>query len=247
MTMLRVVIADDEPLALERLSHALRSMPDVTLVGSATNGRDALALIAAERPDVALLDIQMPAGTGLDVAAALGGEASRPDIVFLTAFDRHAVDAFDLDATDYLLKPLNIARLRQALERVRRRRGASMAADVPISDAKGFWVQGRQGMTHVPLDDIQWIEAAKDYVLLHTRTRAHIVRATMQSIEAQFDAATLMRVHRSALVRPGAVRALHAGASGATLVLEDDVGVAVGPSHLHRVREVFGGLGQKAR
>jgi len=243
MTTLRVVAADDEPLALERLSHALRQMPDVALVGTATNGRDALALIAAERPDVALLDIQMPAGTGLDVAAALDGE-SRPDIVFLTAFDRHAVDAFELDATDYLLKPLNIARLRQALDRVRRRRGASMTTDGPMSDAGGFWVQGRQGMTHVALDDIQWIEAAKDYVLLHTRTRAHIVRATMQSIETQFDSTTLMRVHRSALVRPGAVRALHSGASGATLVLADDVGVAVGPSYLHRVREAFAGLGR---
>ena len=241
MTTLRIVIADDEPLALERLAHALRSMPDVTLVGSATNGRDALALIAAENPDVALLDIQMPAGTGLDVAAALSG-ASRPDIIFLTAFDRHAVDAFELDATDYLLKPLNIARLRQALDRVRRRRGTSSVQDAPAADAKGFWVQGRQGMTHVPLDDIQWIEAAKDYVLLHTRTRAHIVRATMQSIESQFDENTLLRVHRSALVRPGAVRALHASASGATLVLDDDVGVAVGPSYVHRVREAFPGL-----
>jgi DNA-binding LytR/AlgR family response regulator len=241
---LRVVIADDEPLALQRLRLAFRDIPDAEVVGEATNGLEALDLIAELKPDLAVLDIQMPGRTGLGVAAALPAER-RPEIVFLTAYDSHALDAFDVEAADYVLKPLRLERLRQAVERARRRRGSATPLQAPTApDASagddGFWIQGRQGLVHAPLARIEWIEAAKDYVLLHTPTRSHILRATMQSIEKRFPPPILVRVHRSALVRPGAVRRLDVSSAGRpALVLADDVAVPVGPSYLSASEAMF--------
>jgi DNA-binding LytR/AlgR family response regulator len=239
--VLRVVVADDEPLSLERLVLAFGDIADAEIVGAATNGLQALQMIEDLKPDLAVLDIQMPGRTGLGVAAALPHDG-RPEIVFLTAFDSHAVDAFDVDAADYVLKPLRLERLRQAVERARRRRarGAPPAPDshdAPAGD--GFWVQGRQGLVRVPLGDIDWIEAAKDYVLLHTPNRSHMLRATMASIEAGFPPPVLLRVHRSALVRPGAVQSLQAVGSAGALVLTHGVAVPVGPSYWPEVSRRF--------
>ncbi len=240
---LRVVIADDEPLALERLALAFRDIEGAEVVGAAANGLEALDLIAALRPDLAVLDIQMPGRTGLGVAGALPPN-DRPEIIFLTAFDSHAVDAFDVEAADYVLKPLRLERLRQAVERARRRRhGPGRDAPEPPQPAPadgaldGFWVQGRDGLVRVGLEQISWIEAAKDYVLLHTASRSHILRATMSSIAAQHPPPALLRVHRSALVRPAAVRALRtSGAGGQVLILADGAAVPVGPSYQRQTR-----------
>jgi DNA-binding LytR/AlgR family response regulator len=240
---LRVVLADDEPLALERLQHAFRDIPATEIAGSASNGVQALEMITALKPDLAILDIQMPGRTGLRVAAAVPLE-ERPEIIFLTAYDNHAVDAFDLDAADYVLKPLQLDRLRQAVERARRRRFAlapkapppEVVAEPQADPADSFWVSGRQGLIRVPLEQVDWIEAAKDYVLLHTATRSHMLRATMASIEGRFPPPALVRVHRSALVRPQAVQAIHPSPSGAgAVVLADGVAVPIGPSYQHEV------------
>lgn len=245
---LRVVIADDEPLALERLALAFRDIEGAEVVGAAANGLEALDLIASLRPDLAVLDIQMPGRTGLGVASALPPGA-RPEIVFLTAYDGHAVDAFDVEAADYVLKPLRLERLRQAVERARRRRLGggrdAVAPSAPSSDAplEGVWVQGREGMVRVALEQISWIEAAKDYVLLHTASRSHIMRATMASIAEQFPPPALLRVHRSAMVRPAAVQALQtSGAGGQVLILADGAIVPVGPSYQRQTRAWLAGL-----
>jgi DNA-binding LytR/AlgR family response regulator len=244
---LRIVVAEDEPLALERLLRALADMSGIEILGSAENGLEAARLIETLKPDLAILDIQMPGRTGLGVAAGLPLEA-RPEIIFLTAYDSHAVDAFDVDAADYLLKPLRVDRLRQAIERVRRRRASgpppqAAAAVEPAPAAapgpQGFWLQGRSGLFLVPVAEVEWVQAAKDYVLLHTSTRSHILRATMASIEREYGEA-LMRVHRSALVSPGAVRSLQTTPSGgAALLLGDEVAVQVGPSYLPDVLARF--------
>lgn len=244
--VLRVLVADDEPLALERLLFAFRDVPDAEVVGTAENGVEAAAKIAELKPDVAVLDIQMPGRTGLGVAADLDA-ANRPEIIFLTAYDQHAVDAFDVEAADYVLKPLRLDRLRQAVERARRRRSERVVprASLPASAPSGatddaFWVQGRQGLARVGVEEIEWIEAAKDYVLLHTATRSHILRTTMATIEARFPPSVLVRVHRSAFVRPGAVRALQRSASGgAAVVLADGAAVPVGPAYLPNVLKRF--------
>ena len=242
MSLLRVLIADDEPLALERLELAFRDIPQTEIVGAAANGLQALEMIAALKPDLAVLDIQMPGRTGLGVAAALP-VSQRPEIVFLTAYDSHALDAFDVEAADYVLKPLRVERLRQAVERARRRRFASGPGESESLEAAGgdgFWVQGRRGLAFVPLSRVDWVEAAKDYVLLHTQTRSHILRATMASIAANFPAPALVRIHRSALVRPDAGITLQAAGSGRpAVVLASGLALPVGPSYLPETARWF--------
>lgn len=265
--VLRVLLADDEPLALERLVFAFRDLPGSEVVATATNGLEAAALIAELAPDVAILDIQMPGRTGLGVAAGIAG-AGRTQVIFVTAHEHHAVDAFDVDAADYLLKPLRVDRLRLAMERARRRRvamapnapatpscspspatGADAVAPAAAADPAGpaphdpaFWVPTRSGTVRVRFDEVDWIEAAKDYVMLHTRTRSHILRATMSAIASRVSPQQFVRVHRSAFVRPAAVRRLHpTSAGGAVLELVDDVAVPVGPSYLSEVARRFAG------
>ena len=242
---MRVLLVDDEPAALERLSALLGQLDDVEIVGLARDGREAAEAVEALRPDLVLLDIQMPERSGLAVAAGLPPE-DRPEIVFVTAFELYAADAFEVEAADYLLKPVRFDRLRQAIERARRRRAiraaaarADQAQGTPgEEDLGGFWVQVRTGYVRVPLSEIDWIEAAKDYVLLHTATRSHIHRATMTALERRLNPSDLMRVHRSAFVRPSRVRqVLRLGKGLISLVLDDGLEVAVGPSYVNAVTE----------
>lgn len=242
---MRLLLVDDEPAALERLTVLLGQVADVEIVGVARNGREAAEAVQALLPDLVLLDIQMPERSGLAVASALPPE-DRPEIVFVTAFELYAADAFEVEAADYLLKPVRFDRLRQAVERARRRRAmraaaarAEEAAGAPAEDdLDGFWVQVRTGYVRVPLSQIDWIEAAKDYVLLHTATRSHIHRATMTALERKLNPAELMRVHRSAFVRPARVKEIQRLGKGLiALVLEDGVNVAVGPSYVNAVTE----------
>lgn len=242
---MRILLVDDEPAALERLAALLSQSPDVSVVGTARNGREAAQAIADLHPDLVLLDIQMPEASGLAVAAALPPE-DRPEIIFVTAFELYAADAFEVEAADYLLKPVRFDRLRQAIERARRRqsqrtalaRAADALAAPADKDPDGFWVQVRTGFVRVPLGDIDWIEAAKDYVLLHTATRSHIHRATMNALERKLNPAELTRVHRSAFVRPARVAEVKRLGKGLiSLVLQDGVNVAVGPSYVNAVTE----------
>ncbi|MDP3592607.1 LytTR family DNA-binding domain-containing protein [Phenylobacterium sp.] len=242
---MRILLVDDEPAALERLAALLSQSPDVSVVGTARNGREAAQAIADLHPDLVLLDIQMPEASGLAVAAALPPE-DRPEIIFVTAFELYAADAFEVEAADYLLKPVRFDRLRQAIERARRRqsqrtalaRAADALAAPADEDPDGFWVQVRTGFVRVPLGDIDWIEAAKDYVLLHTATRSHIHRATMNALERKLNPAELTRVHRSAFVRPARVAEVKRLGKGLiSLVLQDGINVAVGPSYVNAVTE----------
>lgn len=248
MKRLRVLVVDDEPLALDRLTALFRQLPDVEVVGTAGDGIEAAAAIDRLRPDLVMLDIQMPEKSGLAVAADLAVE-SRPEIVFVTAFEQFAPDAFEVEATDYLLKPVRFDRLRHAVERAKRRRAlhhaaASAQTRVTVApDARnGFdeaiWVQTRSGSLRVPIASIDWIEAARDYVMLHTATRSHIHRATMGALQRRLDPAQLMRVHRSAFVRLDLVTGMQRHSNGSmTLTLRDTANVQVGPSYVDAVME----------
>lgn len=237
---MRILLVDDEPAALERLDALLSQIPGVVTVGRATNGREAVEQMQALAPDLVLLDIQMPERSGLSVAAALPLE-TRPEIVFVTAFEVYAPDAFEVEAADYLLKPVRFDRLRQAVERARRRRELKTAAQVaegaaPAAEADGFWVPGRQGYVRVSAAEIDWIEAAKDYVLLHTPTRSHMHRVTMTALEDALDPQVLTRVHRSAFVNLSRVQEIQRLGKGLiSLVLRDGVVVAVGPTYARGV------------
>src|SRR5829696_6504839 len=185
---LRTLIVDDEPLALERLRVFFRDISGAEVVGTARDGKEAAEAIERLKPDLALLDIQMPEQNGLRVAATLPSE-DRPEIIFVTAFEQYAPDAFEVEAADYLLKPVRFDRLWQAVERAKRRlalrklagRAAELeqqsgAAGNGTSRDDGIWVPTRTGSVFVPIETIDWIEAARDYVMLHTGTRSHIVR-----------------------------------------------------------------------
>jgi two-component system, LytTR family, response regulator len=248
---MRVLLVDDEALALDRLRTFFADIEDAEVVGQARDGDEALAEIERLRPDLVFFDIQMPGRTGLRAAAELKVEP-RPEIVFVTAHEHYAPDAFEVDAADYLLKPVRFERLRHAVDRARRRRQmreqaeragqleeqvASMQGSQPAhSHDAGFWVPERHGRRWVPLDSIDWIEAARDYVLLHTAIKSHLLRITMSALEEKLNGTALMRVHRSAFVRPDKVVEVKRENRSLCLVLADGANVQVGPSYVKTVK-----------
>ena len=249
--MLRTLIADDEPLAIERLNFLINDIAGVEVVGTACNGREAVERIQALAPDLVFLDIQMPELNGLRVAGEIGTGDERPEVIFVTAFEHYAADAFEVDAADYLLKPVRFDRLWQAIERAKRRKYLRLLAEkdqsapestygsaAKSSHDDGIWVNGRRGAIFVPTETIDWIEAQRDYVMLHTATRSHIVRMSMRSLEEKLDPRQLMRVHRSAFARPSnVVEVQRTGRAISALVLRDGAIVQVGPNYAKPVAE----------
>jgi two-component system LytT family response regulator len=210
MRPLRVVIADDEPLVLERVSALVRSTPELDLVGEGHNGLEALDLIAAHEPDLIFIDVEMPELSGFGVIAALDG-GRVPGVVFITAFERYAVRAFDVGAIDYLHKPITRERFAAAVERARDRlRTADVDSGRIVADAvraersRGYRSRYvvRRGNTHyfVPVDEIDWIDVADNYLRLHVGDRSHLCRSTMRTAEDELDPARFSRIHRSAMV-----------------------------------------------
>lgn len=236
--MIRAVAVDDEPLALRGLLRMLDAEADLEIVGSARDGTEALDLVRTVRPDLVFLDMQMPGLSGLDVAAALSGPGA-PDVVFVTAFDGYAAAAFDIDAVDYLLKPVQPDRLRQSLQRARRRL-AERCAPLGQPGATSFLhIPDRNGGVNIPQADILWIEAAKDYALIHTDRRTHILRSTMADLVSRLDP-DIMRVHRSTFVALRRVRRVASiGKSMIALALDEGTEVQVGPSYTKDVRKVL--------
>jgi two-component system, LytTR family, response regulator len=241
---LRTLLVDDEPLALERLQVFFRDIAGAEVVGTARDGKEAAEAIERLKPDLALLDIQMPEQNGLRVAATLPPE-DRPEIIFVTAFEQYAPDAFEVEAADYLLKPVRFDRLWQAVERAKRRKhqrtlaGRAEAAAAPdCAREDGLWVPTRAGAVFVPVETIDWIEAQRDYVMLHTATRSHILRISMRALEEKLDPAQLMRVHRSAFARPANIVELQRlGRTISAVVLRDGAIVQVGPNYSKAVAE----------
>lgn len=238
---LRLVIVDDEVLAIDRLTELLGDIDGVEVVGTAANAAAANEALAALKPDLVLLDIQMPGRSGMALAADLPPE-DRPEIIFVTAFEHFAPDAFEVDAADYLLKPVRFDRLKQAIARAHRRISLAQAA---AGEGQGtpadpytheIWVSVRGGQIRVGVDQIEWIEAAKDYVLLHTATRSYLHRISMNALEDMLNPAKLLRVHRSSFVRPDLVERIERPGRGSlNLFLRDGVMVQVGPSYVKDV------------
>lgn len=250
---MRILIVDDEPLALERLRACLEVVPGVELVGSASDGDEALQQIAELRPDLVLLDIQMPGRSGIAVTRALAGTQVRPEVVFVTAFTDFALEAFEVEAADYILKPVRFDRVQEAIRRAGRRLHAaqnpetngappssgSAQGDLGYHDA--FWIKQRDGFLRVDVGQIRRIEAARDYALLHTASRTHIMRTTMGELERRLNPAQLVRVHRSAFVRVDLVRRVERnGRNLMRLQTEDGAMVDVGASYAGRVVAALG-------
>jgi len=210
---MRAVIVDDEPLARSSLRVLLSRDPAIELVAECGSGEEAVGCIRELRPDLIFLDIQMPEVDGFEVIERLGA-CVPPAVVFVTAFDQHALRAFDVGALDYVLKPFTDARFSLALARAKAQiaqaRAARAAADVPARVA----VRSGRGIQFVTLADVSWVESADYCVDLHVADRTHTLRRSMASIEEELEPAGFCRVHRSAIVNLAHVRALEAGSDG---------------------------------
>ncbi len=214
-TTIPTLIVDDEQAARGALRLLLADDPDIEVVGECGDGRTTLDRIRRDRPELVFLDIQMPGMDGLTVLSQLD-EAELPVVVFVTAYDQHALRAFDLHAVDYLLKPFDDARFHKALARAktRVRQGQLGALAGPLVDllsgmrrpSPGRWLErlvirsdGRALI--VPVADVDWIEARGDYLRVHAGTTWHLLRGTMKELEGQLDPGEFVRIHRSTIVR----------------------------------------------
>lgn len=212
--MIRVVIADDEAPAREKLQHWLSEQADMTVVGSAEDGFSASQCIDRCQPDVAFLDVQMPTLSGLQVAAQLE-PSSAPLIVFVTAFDEHAVKAFDLNAVDYLLKPYDRERLARTVLRVRERILAhqSGAAAVAIGREHSpacdrLLVPDGERLQLIDAASVEWLQADDNYVHVHTAVRTYLMRRTLQDLLSQLGEQRFVRIHKSTAVNLGSIGSL---------------------------------------
>lgn len=253
---MRVVVADDEPLLLADLVRLLGALPDVQVVGQARNGLEVLDLVESLQPDALFLDIRMPGLDGMGVIAELD-PATAPAVVFVTAFDQYAVEAFDAHAADYLLKPFDPQRLVRAVERVRARLGRDQAdalarslaamsaqrvAQLPVY-LERIAARGVRRTRVLDVSEIRWIEAADNYVRLHTVDGAHLSRRTMRDLETQLDPRQFARVHRSAIVALRRVRELRPLGDGDQEVrLDDGTRLTLTRSYREAFEARFGGV-----
>lgn len=232
---LRALVVDDEPLARQTLRSLLEREEDVEVVGECGDGPAAVEALRAGRPDLLFLDIQMPELDGFGVLREVRN-LQVPAVVFVTAFGQHAVQAFDEEATDYLVKPFDDERFSRALERARSRVRSVRAASGGAPDP-GRWIQrfalecaGRIAL--VPVETVRWIEAQDYYVLIHAE-KEHLLRESLRNLETQLDPARFARVHRSAIVNVGSVKQLRRRSHGEYFLLLDD-GTELKLSRTHR-------------
>ena len=240
---LRILVVDDEPLAVERLQLLLARQPEVTVVGTANDGEAALRIAEAVEPDVVLLDIAMPGMDGIDVARALSASRVDPAVVFVTAFDNFAVAAFDVAAIDYLMKPVQPDRLARALDRVRDHlSGGGRAQRQPASaHVEEFWVPDHSGLVRIAATDIQRITAERDYMRLHVGARSWLIHRTIAKLEEDLDPSLFMRVHRSVIVRRDTVTGLYRDDAGHwTARLSDGCEQRIGRSYVDAVKRFAG-------
>ena len=224
--VLRVLVVDDEPLARDCVRIALRDEPDVELVGECRDGAEAVAAVRRLHPDVVFLDVQMPGVDGFAVVERIGAE-QMPVVVFVTAYDTHAIRAFEVHALDYVLKPFENARITAALARAREqlrsqrdgelgRRLAGLLRSYGVAESVGaepagaypsrFTVRENDRIRFVPADSVDWIEAADNYALLHVGDQSHRLRVPLQTLAAQLDPKRFFQIHRSAIVNLERVR-----------------------------------------
>ena len=254
---LRIAVVDDEPLAVRRLRAALQRLPGVEVVGTATSAATAERLLAGGEVDVLLLDIQMPGLSGLELLRALRTTAA-PVVIFVTAYEQFAAEAFELAAVDYLLKPVQPFRLRVALDRARRavaavdaeQRIAELQAALarrqsgPVAPAAQFdrelWVRERGDRVRLDVDQIDWIEAEREYIRVHSRGRSFLVRRSIREVQGRLDPGQFLRVHRSALVRKDRIARVVSPAGGSTtLVLTSGAVVPVARRSLAAVKRAI--------
>lgn len=262
MSTLRAIIVDDEELARRGLALRLADIPEVEVVAQCANGHEALDAIPRLAPDLIFLDIQMPGLSGFDVVCELQA-VTMPMIVFVTAYDEYAVQAFRVHALDYLLKPIEEPQLREAVARAVSQRqrqdavltkekllellGDTRGADAAVeSDAGGGRLQGRLSIRDgsefqlVPVEDIQWVDAAGDYMCVHTSDKTHVMRTTMKQLEASLSPELFCRIHRSTIVNINCIAGAQAVDNGEYLLsMVDGRQLKVSRTYSPRIRDLL--------
>jgi two-component system, LytTR family, response regulator len=250
----RVLIVDDEPLARERIRTLLQDEPAFEIVGEAADGTTAAESIMALQPDLVFLDVQMPGADGFDVIDAVGAD-KMPFVVFVTAYDRYALRAFDVHALDYLLKPFDRERFREALGRAQaqiernansgdiERRLAAIVQDLKPAKARTdrFVVKSGGRIFFVRTAEIDWIEAAGNYVKLHVGNDSHLIRETMNAVESKLSPDTFVRIHRCHIVNIEQVRELQPWFNGEYVVfLKNGTRLTLSRGYRERLQERVG-------
>jgi two-component system, LytTR family, response regulator AlgR len=241
---LRVLIADDEPLAAERLQLLLARADGAQLVGTASDGDSAINLTGALHPDLLLLDIAMPGLDGIGVARALAVQRPSPAVVFVTAFDQFAVAAFEVEAVDYLMKPVEPNRLQRALDRARvylQQRSIQPAPAKSSQWLEEFWASDLSGLVRIAARDVDRVSAERDYMRLHVGRRSWLIHHSMTALEEGLDPELFVRLHRSAIVRKDFIAGFTRNPSGRWIArLADATEQPVGRLYSDRVRAIAG-------
>ncbi len=246
---LTTLIVDDEPLAREGLRMLLAQDPDIAAIHEAKNGREAVPAIRDLRPDLVFLDVQMPEIDGFGVIAEVGAE-NMPAVVFVTAHDRYAIQAFEINAIDYLLKPVTEERFRQALARAKERVNLKPADAAnrqilslletiasPRRYLRRLAVRSAGKTVFVDVEEVDWVEAAENYVQLHTGRAEHLIHVTMNTLEKSLDPEVFVRIHRSVIVNLKRIKELQPALHGEYVVtLENGVRLQSGRAYNAKLR-----------
>lgn len=251
---IKTLIVDDEPLARERIRSLLASDPDFEILGEAGNGEEAVIAIDGERPDLLFLDVQMPGLDGFQVLEAIGAE-EMPVTIFVTAYDQYAIRAFEVHALDYLLKPFDRQRFQQTLDRAKsvlqqqaqapelNQRLLSLISDfrTPARPVERLVVKAQGRVYFVATHEIDWIEAAGNYLKLHVGANEHLIRETMNAIEERLDPSQFVRIHRSTIVNIERVKELQPWFHGDFVVLlKDGQQLTLSRNYREKVQERLG-------
>ena len=238
-TNLRTLIVDDEPLAVERMQVICSKMADLHVVGTASDGAQALRLVEALEPDLILLDMTMPEVDGMSVARTLSKQERRPAVVFVTAHDNYAVEAFDLDAVDYVLKPVKPDRLERAIQRALARHGESQGT--PSQWLEELWIPHRSELIRIETAEISRIDAERDYVRLYVEDRSYLLLQTIAGLEKRLDPARFIRIHRSTILRKDRIKGLrHDGLGVWSAEMENGETLRIGRTFLSKVKAMAG-------
>ena len=258
MTRIRTLIVDDEPLARERVRSLVQDQPGLEVIGEASDGDQAIQAILhgvdGQQADLVFLDVQMPRRTGFEVIQAVGPDRM-PAVVFCTAYDQYALKAFDVHAVDYLLKPFDRDRFEGAVDRARKHLDAAdggalktelmqLVRDLqPAAVAKPDRLVVKSGgrLFFLRTDEIDWIEAAGNYVRVHVGKEAHLLRETMNSIEGRLDQKMFLRIHRSRMVNMERVKELHPWFNGDyAVILRDGTKLMLSRGYRDKLQERLG-------
>ncbi|MBO0721077.1 MAG: response regulator transcription factor [Blastocatellia bacterium] len=253
---IRALIVDDEPLAREGILLRLKEAPDIEVIGECGNGREAVTAIRHEVPDLVFLDIQMPRMGGFGVIEAIGAKRM-PHVIFVTAYDEHALQAFEVSALDYLLKPVDGARFFEALERARNRiRGENLdAINQQLQELMEALKAERKYLERfaiksttkaggriifLEVDEIDWIGAADNYVQVHSGKASHLLHTTMNGLESKLDPAKFLRIHRSVIVNIGRIKELQPMFHGEyRIILKDGTELSTGRGYRENLQRLL--------